>query len=252
LDRSIGGIVAGLDGRFAGMWRAGIAGGYARSNANIDSRDSAADVTGGQIMGYVGTEAGPWAIRLGAANSWNRYDTRRDISFTGFSETARAHYSGITSQAFGEVGYGLTMQNVAVEPFGGLAWVHLGTDAFTEKGSTLALDSPSTDRDVEYSTLGIRFGSAMAPNDTMTVTPHGSIAWQHAFGTIAADSTFHFAGGSSAFTIAGVPLSQDSALIDAGLDVHAAAGIVIGLSYSGQIGTNLEDHGIKGNFVWSF
>ena len=92
----------------------------------------------------------------------------------------------------------------------------------------------------------------MAVGDTMSFIPHGSIAWQHAFGTISSDSTLRFAATGSAFTIAGVPLAEDSALIDAGLDLKAAPGMTLGFSYSGQIGTGLHDHGIKGNFVWSF
>jgi uncharacterized protein with beta-barrel porin domain len=40
--------------------------------------------------------------------------------------------------------------------------------------------------------------------------------------------------------------------IDAGLDVRAAPGATLSLSYSGQVGGHVHDHGIKGSFIWNF
>lgn len=57
-------------------------------------------------------------------------------------------------------------------------------------------------------------------------------------------STQTFSGGD-AFTVAGTPIAEDAAFIEAGLDFDIAAGARFGLSYSGQIAANAREHGFK-------
>jgi len=49
-----------------------------------------------------------------------------------------------------------------------------------------------------------------------------------------------------------VPLAQDSALIDAGLDFALGERTSAGVSYSGQFGDGVEDNGVKGRFTILF
>ncbi len=53
-------------------------------------------------------------------------------------------------------------------------------------------------------------------------------------------ATLAFAGGN-AFNIAGVPIAQDAAVVDAGLDFHLSSSAVLGLSYGGQFGGHVTD-----------
>jgi uncharacterized protein with beta-barrel porin domain len=48
------------------------------------------------------------------------------------------------------------------------------------------------------------------------------------------------------FTVFGVPLAEDSALIDAGLDFNLAPNVTVGVSYSGQFGDGVADNAVKG------
>jgi outer membrane autotransporter protein len=52
-----------------------------------------------------------------------------------------------TGQVFGEVGFGTAIQSVAVEPFAGLAYVHLDTAGFNESGGASALSAPGASQD---------------------------------------------------------------------------------------------------------
>jgi hypothetical protein len=61
-----------------------------------------------------------------------------------------------------------------------------------------------------------------------------------------------FASTWIGFTITAVPLAQDSALIDAGLDFALGPGMTLGASYSGQIASDLTDNAVKGRFTWLF
>jgi outer membrane autotransporter protein len=207
------------------------------------------------VAGYGGARFGAFDVRAGAAAAWHTIDTSRTIMFPGFLETAQANYHGATGQAFGEVGYGMAFGGVAVEPFAGAAWVHLETNAFTETGSfggVAPLAGAANKEDVGYTTLGVRVASSYPLANGMIVIPRATVAWQHAFDDITPVAALAFQSTGIPFTIAGVPLARDAAVVEAGLDVKVAPRATLGLFYAGQLADNVQDHAVKGKFCWKF
>ena len=102
-----------------------------------------------------------------------------------------------------------------------------------------------------YSTLGLRAASTMHWG-AMLIVPHISAAWQHAFNDVTPEAALAFASTGSGFVVSGVPLAEDSALIDAGLDFALGERTTAGVSYTGQFGDGVTDNGIKGRFAWLF
>jgi uncharacterized protein with beta-barrel porin domain len=49
-----------------------------------------------------------------------------------------------------------------------------------------------------------------------------------------------------------VPLAEDTALIEAGLDINLSPTATLGASYSGQFGDGVGDNAVKGRFTWLF
>jgi outer membrane autotransporter protein len=74
----------------------------------------------------------------------------------------------------------------------------------------------------------------------------------HAFGDVTPDAALVFSSSGVGFTVFGVPLAEDSALIEAGLDLNLAPNATAGVSYSGQFGDGVEDNAVKGRFTWLF
>ena len=101
--------------------------------------------------------------------------------FPGFGDSARGHYNAGLLQMFGEVGYGIALGQVAIEPFAGLAFAHLDTDRFTETAGSIGLTSRAASSDVGYTTIGLRVATEMTLPNGMVLVPHASVAWQHAF-----------------------------------------------------------------------
>ena len=58
--------------------------------------------------------------------------------------------------------------------------------------------------------------------------------------------------GPRAGAVTGVPLAQDSALIDAGLAVNLSPGASLGVEYKGQFASHVEDDAVEGRFDWVF
>jgi outer membrane autotransporter protein len=79
------------------------------------------------------------------------------------------------------------------------------------------------------------------------------IGWRHAFGdtTPLATQAFSFAAGSP-FTVAGAPIAKDTAVLEAGLDFVLSHNATLGVSYTGQFGSNARDNGAKADLSVKF
>jgi fibronectin-binding autotransporter adhesin len=251
LSRNLGGVFTGFDGRF-GEWRAGLAGGYTNASASVSARASSATIDTAYFAGYGGTSFGALNFRSGAALAWHTIGTSRSIAFPGFSEQASARYSAVEGQVFGEIGYGMSFGDIAVEPFAGLAWVYLNTESFNETGGVGALGASGTQDDVNYFTLGARWASTYLMPNGMMLMPRASLAWQHAFGTVTPSALLTFQSTSATFGILGVPIARDAALVEAGGDLQLGLQTKVGVAYFGQLASNARDHSVKANFSWRF
>jgi outer membrane autotransporter protein len=242
LDRSTGGLFVGADGLVADTWRVGFLGGYGNTSFDADGRSSSADVDSYTIGAYAGTKINNIGLRFGVANTWDNIDTTRSINFAGVSDTARSSYDGRTTQVFGEAGYTMYSGITSFEPFAGLAYVNVRTDGYNEGGTT-GLHGGDDDMDSTFTTLGIRSSTDIALGG-VTGSVKGTLGWRHAFGDTSSEATHSFAG-SQAFTVAGVPVAQDVALIEAGFDMKVNDRATVGLSYQGQFGDGSQENGVN-------
>lgn len=250
-SRTIGGFLSGVDTGIGSGWRAGAALGYSRSNVSVSQRISSAGIDSYHLAAYAGGPVGAFALRTGASWSWNDIGTERTVVFPGFIERVDADYDGDIGQIFGEIALPLRAGPFGYEPFAGLAYVHVSTDRFTEQGALAALDGFGGSQDVGFSTLGIRFAGPTTIGGA-TVIPRAKFAWQHAFGAVDTTRALAFAGGGPGFDVWGVPLARDTALIEAGLDISLSPAATLGISYNGEIASDVEDHGISGRLNWHF
>ncbi|MCZ8547801.1 autotransporter outer membrane beta-barrel domain-containing protein, partial [Mesorhizobium qingshengii] len=248
-DRSTGGLLAGADGQVGG-WRVGLLGGYSHSSFNADDRNSSGKGDNYHLGLYGGTNWGAIAFRTGAAYSWSSLSTHRSVAFNGFTDALSADYDAGTAQMFGELAYKADAGRFKFEPFANLAYVSVHTDGFTETGGAAALTSAGSTTDATFTTLGLR-GSTDFALGGMNATARGTLGWRHAFGDVTPTSSFAFAGGD-AFTIAGVPIARDAAVIEAGFDLQMSANATLGLSYSGQFGGGAVDNSAKVNLGVKF
>ncbi|MGA3309463.1 MAG: autotransporter outer membrane beta-barrel domain-containing protein [Xanthobacteraceae bacterium] len=254
VSRDLAGVFAGIDRRFGPNWLAGIAGGYTNSSLGIGDPASSADIDTAHLAGYVGANFGPWNLRGAAAASFSMLDTSRSIIFPGFADTASAGYDATTTQVFGEVGYGMAFGQIATEPFAGFAFVHLNTEGFAESGGTgiAALSGSGSSDDIGYSTLGARAATNWVLADAMVLTPHASAAWQHAFGPVTPTAALAFETNGAPFTVAGVPLARDAALVEAGFDLHLNTQVTLAVFYFGELAGRVQDNSVRGNLSWQF
>lgn len=250
VNRSTGGIITGIDGVVAETWRLGLMAGYSRSNFSVSDVASSGQSDNYHVGIYGGTQWGPLGFRAGAVYTWHDISTARSVNMPGLSDRLRADYHAGTTQVFGEFGYRLDWYRMALEPFVNLAHVHMHTDGFAESGGLAALTSIGTSTDTTFTTLGLR-GATSFMLGTVATTARGTLGWRHAFGDVTPLSTFAFAG-SSAFSVAGVPLAKDAAVVEAGLDFAVTRAATVGVTYGGQFGDNARDQNVRGTLAIKF
>jgi outer membrane autotransporter protein len=254
LRRKTGGFITGLDATLddtgGDAWRFGLAGGYRRSNVDVDDRSSSGTINAYDMAAYGGTQHGPIGMRLGAAYTWHDIATSRTIVFPGFGDTTGSSYGAQTAQVFGELAYSLNFGRFALEPFADVAYVDVHTDGFTESGGAASLIGMAGNEATTFSTLGMRAAMPLPGMDRLVAK--GSLGWRHAFGTVTPEATLAFASGGTPFVVAGVPIARDAAIVELGLDGQIARDTVLALDYSGNLASCSEDHTIKASLVQRF
>ena len=252
LTSRFGGFLSGVDARFGESWRAGFAAGYVRTDLHANDRASSAGIDSVQLGAYATGRLGVFNVRGGGSYSFDDIDASRSISFPGFTDQTKARLHGNVGQVFGEVGYGMALGSVAVEPLAGLAYVHLRNGSFNESGGAAALTGSATHENLGYSSLGLRLASIMPLANGTVLVPRATVAWQYAFGDVTPSAALAFQGTGTAFSVAGVPVARNSALVEGGFDWRFTPQAKLGVSYLGELAASAQTHAIKGAFTWDF
>ena len=247
VNRDVAGFLVGADTSVSGGWRVGGLAGYSKTDLDVENLNSTAKTDSYHVGLYGGNQWDNTSLRLGASYSWNKMDTQRHVSFVGLNEGLKAKYDAATTQLFGEIGQRIDMGTVALEPFAGLAYVNIDADGFSENGGASALHGGGGTTDATFSTLGVRASTQLSE----TTRVRGTVGWRHAIGDKTPTSTQSFSMGSP-FTVSGVPMAKNVAIVEAGLETKLEHDLTLGASYSGQFGNGLKDHGFKLTLGWKF
>lgn len=249
LSRDSGGFLIGAD-TMVNQWRLGALAGYSHTSFKANSRNSSGKSDNFHLGVYGGTQWDNLALRAGAAYTWHHIRATRDVAISGFNDHLQGNYNAGTFQAFAELGYGIAVDNTTIEPFANLAHMSLRNQGFTEKGGDAALAVRSKTTNTTFSTLGVRAEHTLTVGST-EATLNASLGWRHAYGTTTPTSTHAFSAGN-AFTIAGVPIAKNSALIEAGVDLRLSPTSAISLSWEAQQASKARDNSVKVNFTTRF
>ena len=252
LNRSIGGVFIGGDRKVGDALRVGLVSGYSNGTYNVAARSSHAASDSYYLGAYTGTRFNQWGLRLGGAYTWSDLDLTRSAAFPGFNNDLKTDTHAATGQVFAEVGYSTGIRHIELEPFAGAAYLTVDNDRWAEHGGAAALTGAGHNG-VAYSSLGLREAAVLYQGAQYTVSEKVMLGWQHAYNGIVPNIAQQFATGSTPFMISGVPIAQNSLLVDAGLNwQHQAKNINLRLSYIGQFAEHVTDNGVAGVLSWRF
>ncbi|WP_409317466.1 autotransporter domain-containing protein [Pseudomonas sp. KCJK9016] len=250
---SIGGLLAGVDGALDERTRIGLVTGYSDSSLSMGSgTHSSAQVDSYHLGAYAGHDIGAWRLSTGAAYSWHRADVKRDLQYGDVSAKQKAKVDAATTQVFGEAAYRLNLQALALEPFANLAYVHLDSEGFTEKGDAAALKSRGDQRDAVLGTLGARAIKTINLSGSQKLDVSGRLGWQHSLGDIESGQHLRFASGSAPYSVESSPLVRDAALVGVQASLALSRDVRVNLDYNGQLASREKTHGVGLSLNWQF
>lgn len=253
LDRNVGGILMGADATVFDTWTVGLSGGYSRTK--FDERNSSGKSNDYHFGIYGGTKVNALSFRSGFGYTRHTIETDRSVSIAAMGTSSlynslSSDRNGNTYQVFGELGYTLGTDKVSVEPYAGLAHVWSKTNSFSENGGAAALTSNGTSMDTTFSTLGLNAQTMFDIAGVQSVA-RGGLGWRHAFGDITPSTNQRFASGD-AFTVTGVAIAKNVALIEAGIDFNITSNALVGVSYTGLTGSGARENSANTRLTINF
>lgn len=245
------GVLFGADRALGGPGRLGVVTGYTQTAVNIGARTSSASSRNLDLGVYAGAEVGAFGLRGGAAYTWHRVASNRNITVPGLVEHAFGDYQADTAQVFGEASHRFAFKRNSVEPFLRASWVRLNSDAFQEYGDAAALSGSGGHQAVTFTTFGARMGTNFTTAQGGTLALHEILGWRHAFNNVATHSALAFDQGTT-FDVSGLPIARNALDAGIGLTLHVAKGASFDLSYQGQLARHAVDNDFEGRFDWRF
>jgi outer membrane autotransporter protein len=251
MDRSMGGFLFGADTPAFDTWRFGAVAGYSYTSFDVKDRHSSGSSDNYHLGFYGGSDWGQLGFRSGLAYTWHNIDTTRSVIFPGFSDRLSSGYNAGTFQAFSELSQGIENGVTKFEPFVNLSYVNFDANSLHESGGAAALTGSGVSMDTLFTTLGFRTTTSVNLGQKV-VTARSLLGWRHAYGDTTPAVTMNYTSGSSEFTMGGVPIARDAAVVEAGFDFTLSPTATLGISYNGQFANHLVDQSFKANLSMKF
>ncbi|GBQ07242.1 outer membrane autotransporter barrel protein [Saccharibacter floricola DSM 15669] len=248
-------------------WRVGGMLAYGRSmfsdasahNSSSHANNASIGLYGGRAWSVGGlTRDAALTLKLGLTYSWDMINTNRSIRLPDYQEKTHSNYRAGTAQAFGETGYRFTLHAhhtpIALEPFVRMTYLSTQYGSFHEHGSLAALRVKGRNDNMGYATFGLK-SSTRFTLGAVAIAPHLSAAYRYGFGMTrtTAHAAFAAAGqDATMMSVAGTPISANTALLNTGLSAQLAQRLDVSVDYIGQYGSHITSSGGFGSATYRF
>ncbi|MBJ15964.1 MAG: hypothetical protein CMF38_04955 [Legionellaceae bacterium] len=250
VDRQTQGLFIGADMQ-AAQHTLGVMVGYSNSQLKAPARLSTAKSDNYTLGLYGRHDAETFIAKMGAAYTWQQFDVHRQAQLPTFTENLKGSHTAHTAQVFGQLNLVDNFTALHLQPLVGATYVTTDSRRWQEAG--IAGLTGHNHFDTFYTHLGVEQGQALIETPTTVIRERVMLAWRHAYTGVYPLSTFAFTGGGNPFAIQGAPIAKDALVMDLGVDAALPQkGLNMRLAYIGQVGSQVQDHGLTGRVSWQF
>lgn len=192
----------------------------------------------------------PVRLNYGFAYTHQDRDANSALFYKNQAFRASPSYNAKLAQIFGEVAYtGLNFGSVNVEPYVGLAWMHLSADDFSNDYVGGKVSTKFDSQNLAVSNLGarVKVPFEVGPAKFKAVA---DVNWTQYMGDTRGKSTLKFGNGASA-KIKSEKLSAVAA-VGLGLEAQLGKRASLGVSYYGAYGSKIKSNGVGATFKLAF
>jgi uncharacterized protein YhjY with autotransporter beta-barrel domain len=225
--------------------------GYSYSNLNMDN-----SIGKGRINSLYGSLYGTYftdrAYVEGVLSYGNhQYANNRRVSIGSLQSSNQSSHTGNAFAVLAEGGYKFPVQQWNLTPFAAISFCNLSEGRIEESGALATMQVSSRSTNSLLSELGVRVDKSIQTSKG-TLVPVLKASWQHDYGVSKNNIPFTLIGAPVGVTVATPRASQDRAVVRAGLTFKAKGGITSSIQYMGEVGEKTQNHGVIGQFRFSF
>ncbi|MEN2709349.1 hypothetical protein ACQKOH_08700 [Sphingomonas sp. NPDC092331] len=244
LDTTVAGVAMGVETRLDGF-TAGIAGGVAQIDADMNSRYSTVSGNQYQLGGYLSYDAG--SAFIAASGSWYSSDLNSKRTLAIGTTTALAtgdiHANGYSVGVSG--GFRTEFANgLRLALIGSASKVRDQRDGFTENATGgLGLQMAAANRDLFTAGAELRLGARVKTGAGMAM-PWVSMGVRYNSGDLDTAGTVRFSGapsGTGSFGVTGVRMAPVLGTLGVGIDAQASRNVRLGIALEGSAGENTRE-----------
>jgi outer membrane autotransporter protein len=252
------GMLIGADADLNDSWRAGGLFSYSNTSVNNDgaNKHNSADIDSYGLIAYATYTANPWYVNLSAGAIQHQYDTKRQVSLTGFDGTAKGNYDGMQYLAAAQAGYPIDLgSKTTLTPIAGLTYSTLKQDSYTEKGGNGAgLHVASDDIDSLKSDLGAKLERSFATSYGELI-PAAQLTWRHEFRDEGLRSVANFSAdvaGETSFSTNGPSAINDTGVLSLGATLVRSNRVSLSAKYTLEAGSGYTANTGNLQVRWDF
>jgi fibronectin-binding autotransporter adhesin len=244
LDTTTAGVAMGVETRAGGL-TAGLAGGVAQLDSDMDSRNATVSGNQYQLGGYASYDAGGAFVAASGSWYWSDLNSKRTLTIGSTTSLATGDihsngYSvGITAGYRADLGNGLRLALI-----GTANKVRDERNGFTENAAGgLGLQMASASRDLFTAGGELRLG-ATVKTGSGTAMPWVSMGVRYNSGDLDTVGTLRFSGaptGTGSFGIEGVRMAPVLGTLGVGIDARASKNVRLGIALEGSAGENTRE-----------
>ena len=186
-------------------------------------------------------------LRTGISRSNYDVGNTRSIAFTGYSNSLNSQHDASADSAFIEASYDWTFGISTLQPYVGIAHTRLSSDGFSERGGDAALSVAEQNDNVTTGSMGLKTRWDISGGRREHASLMTKIGWEHNSGDI--DTSSKQALNGQNFTVYGLPLERDAAVVELAFGMNVTPSSRIQLGYQGRYSSAVRENGA--NLQWS-
>jgi outer membrane autotransporter protein len=228
----------------------GLSLGYTQANADGTYAATGDDtkVKGYHLGGYLSRTQEDRTIDASMVVGFSQYESQRQISFTGFSETVRGDYKGWSVAGRVEMGLPFSVSSAwSGSWLAGARAGYQGTEGYSEQGGTAAQNIEGSRTSTLQFVLGVAFKQQLATASQLNLRAR----YLHEFADTPAINASFVAGGPT-FSAEGAAPNRDALQLGVSYRRVTEQGVTVNFSYDAEVKEKYLAHQLTAHAIWNF
>ncbi|MGC8495040.1 MAG: autotransporter domain-containing protein, partial [Syntrophobacteraceae bacterium] len=176
----------------------------------------------------------------------HQYSMNRMVTIGSLPQSLNSsNHRGNAFSILTEAGHSFPVCQWDVEPFASIGYYNLGESAIDEAGTLASMRIGSRTTDEVFSEVGVKVERSFHTSKGVLL-PMLKAGWQHGFGLSPDTLPVSFANTPVNLAVPVPDMSQDMAVIRAGLTFKANSGLTTSLGYIGVVGNKAQSNAVVG------